>query len=86
MQTPNNRTGQYTFTIIVPVYNEEDNIARLEEKLGNFLPQSLYKTCVLFVNDGSNDDSGNRIHEICERNPDFFYIDLKNNLIHNLDY
>ena len=79
MQTPNNRTGQYTFTIIVPVYNEEDNIARLEEKLGNFLPQSLYKTCVLFVNDGSIDDSGNRIHEICERNPDFFYIDLKKN-------
>lgn len=79
MQTAKNHTGQYDFTIIVPVYNEEDNIARLEEKLKSFLPQSLYKTCVLFVNDGSSDDSGNRIHEICKRNPDFFYIDMKKN-------
>lgn len=79
MQTKENHTGQYDFTIIVPVYNEEDNIARLEEKLSKFLPQSLYETCVLFVNDGSSDDSGNRIHEICKRNPDFFYIDMKKN-------
>ncbi|OPZ29175.1 MAG: Undecaprenyl-phosphate 4-deoxy-4-formamido-L-arabinose transferase [Bacteroidetes bacterium ADurb.BinA174] len=79
MQTKKNHTEQYTFTIIVPVYNEEDNIARLEEKLGKFLLQSLYKTCVLFVNDGSTDDSGTRIHAICDRNPDFFFLDLKKN-------
>lgn len=79
MQTYKNQTGQYTFTIIVPVYNEEDNIARLEEKLSNYLPQSLYKTCVLFVNDGSTDDSGNRIHRMCDRHPAFFHIDMKRN-------
>ena len=79
MQTSTNQTGQYTFTIIVPVYNEEDNIARLEEKLSNYLPQSLYKTCVLFVNDGSTDDSGSRIHQMCDRHPGFFYIEMKRN-------
>ena len=79
MQIKENHTGQYDFTIIVPVYNEEDNIARLEEKLKSFLPQSLYKTCVLFVNDGSTDDSGSRVREICKRNTGFFYLDMKKN-------
>ncbi|HHV85134.1 MAG TPA: glycosyltransferase family 2 protein [Petrimonas sp.] len=79
MQTNENQTGQYAFTIIVPVYNEEDNLARLEEKLGKYLPQSLYKACVLFVNDGSTDDSGDRIHKMCGRHSDFFYIDMVKN-------
>lgn len=74
-----NETSQYTFTIIVPVYNEVENIGRLEEKLQNFLPQSLYSACVLFVNDGSTDGSREKIHSICERNPHFFYLDMEKN-------
>ncbi len=74
-----NKTSNYQFTIVVPVYNEEDNIYALEEKLSAFLPQSIYKTCVLFVNDGSTDKSRERIVEICQRNKDFFYIDLAQN-------
>lgn len=79
MQTDKNQTEQYTFTIIVPVYNEEENIDRLEQSLSNYLPQALYKTCVLFVNDGSTDESGNRIRQVCERHPHFFYLDLDRN-------
>lgn len=79
METNENRTGHYLFTIVVPVYNEEENISRLEEKLRSYLPQSLYKTSVLFVNDGSTDESGKHIREICERNSDFFYLDLQEN-------
>lgn len=74
-----NKTSDYRFTIIVPVYNEEDNIYSLEKKLGEFLPTSLQKACVLFVNDGSKDKSLERIEEICGRNADFFYISLKKN-------
>ncbi|MDD2225735.1 MAG: glycosyltransferase family 2 protein, partial [Dysgonamonadaceae bacterium] len=44
-----------------------------------FLPKSLYPACVLFINDGSTDDSLNRIREICGRNDDFFYLSLKKN-------
>ena len=51
----------------------------MEEKLQHFLPQSIYPACVLFVNDGSTDDSLNRIREICERNSDFFYLSLEKN-------
>jgi glycosyltransferase involved in cell wall biosynthesis len=55
IKQPMNKTGNYQFTIVVPVYNEEDNIFNLAEKLKEFLPQSIYSTCVLFVNDGSTD-------------------------------
>lgn len=74
-----NETSKYQFTIIVPVYNEEENIYLLEQKLNNFLPTSLYPACALFVNDGSTDSSLVHINEICTRNNHFFYISLKHN-------
>lgn len=74
-----NKTRNYRFTIVVPIYNEEDNIYSLEEKLGKFLPEALVSACVLFVNDGSKDASLERVKEICDRNKDFYYISLKKN-------
>ena len=79
MSTNRNATSLYKFSIIAPVYNEEDNILSLEKKLQAFLPTSIYATCVVFVNDGSTDDSLNRIREICSRNDHFFYISLNKN-------
>ncbi len=74
-----NKSANYKFTIIVPVYNEEDNIYALEEKLGKFLPQSICPACVLFVNDGSKDNSKKLLTEICNRNEHFYYMDLVQN-------
>ena len=74
-----NKTAEYEFTIVVPVYNEEGNMSRLEEALGAFIRQSKVKTCVLFVNDGSTDGSGQLIKEICARQPDFFYLEFVRN-------
>lgn len=74
-----NKTNGYRFTIIVPVFNEEDNIYALEERLAAFVPQCSEKACVLFVNDGSRDGSGAKLEEICSRNPDFFYISFAKN-------
>ncbi len=74
-----NKSANYKFTIVVPVYNEEDNIYTLEKKLGEFLPVSIYPACVLFVNDGSKDESKKRLMEICARNEHFFYMDLARN-------
>lgn len=75
----NNETSYYRFSILVPVYNEVENIERLEDKLHRFLSSSLFSACVIFVNDGSTDGSEKRIHSICERNAHFFYLDLKKN-------
>lgn len=74
-----NRTAQYQLTIVIPVYNEEDNIYPLEQKIKAFLPESLLPACALFVNDGSKDSSLNRIQEICARNDHFFYLSLAKN-------
>ena len=70
---------QYQFTIVIPVYNEEDNLKRVETELTNYLTIASRKAKVLFVNDGSKDKSQELIEEICTRNPDFTYISFKKN-------
>jgi len=67
------------FTIIVPVYNEEDNLIRVEKELLAFIKIAKKKTAILFVNDGSTDNSQQIINTICNRNNDFFYINFKEN-------
>lgn len=74
-----NKTSLYRLTVIVPVYNEEDNIDALESRLSVFLPQASVATCVLFINDGSTDSSLERIRDICRRHTDFFYLSLAHN-------
>ena len=52
-----NKTANYSLTIVIPVYNEEDNIKRLQEVVGAYLPACPVPACALFVNDGSKDRS-----------------------------
>ena len=69
----------YEFTIIVPVYNEEDNLIRVEQELGDYLKIATKKTKILFVNDGSKDGSQAIIEEICNNNPDFSFLQFEKN-------
>jgi len=73
-QRPPNKTAYYDLTIIVPVYNEEENIDTLEKKLSLYLPQCLLSACVLFVNDGSTDNSKELITAVCHRQNHFYYL------------
>lgn len=66
-------------TIIVPVFNEEENLPRVERELSSFIKSAPLKTKVLFVNDGSSDQSGALIEGICASNPDFSFIHLGKN-------
>ena len=70
---------KYKLTIIVPVYNEEDNLERVETELSNYLKIAKVATSVLFVNDGSKDNSQTLIESICERNEAFEYVLFKEN-------
>lgn len=74
-----NKTADYKFTIIVPVYNEAENMQRLEEALAAYLPQCPVSACVLFVDDGSVDGSGEAIAQICSRRDGFFHISFESN-------
>jgi dolichol-phosphate mannosyltransferase len=73
------RSTAHDLTIIVPVYNEEDNLERVEKELGAFINSSKIKTSVLFVNDGSTDKSQEMIERICFYNFGFSYISFKRN-------
>jgi glycosyltransferase involved in cell wall biosynthesis len=69
----------YEFTIIVPVYNEEENLERVEKELLAYTKIATKKTSILFVNDGSKDNSQKLIEAICNRNEVFHFISFKEN-------
>ena len=73
------REAQPSLTILVPVYNEEGCLTRLCEAMDAFLPQSPMPTQVLFVNDGSTDNSLEQIREICHSKSRYSFISLSRN-------
>ena len=75
-----NNTSLYQFTIVVPVYNERESLAALEQRLADYLPVCPLKACVLLVDDRSTDGSYDIIREICDRNSDFYYVRHTRNL------
>lgn len=74
-----NKTANYDFTIVIPVYNEEDNMKMIESKLSTYLSHACRKSCVLFVNDGSTDQSLSFIKDICATHSNFYYISFEHN-------
>jgi glycosyltransferase involved in cell wall biosynthesis len=61
------------------VYNEEDNLERVETELLAYTKIASKKTSVLFVNDGSKDKSQERIETICKSNEAFHFINFSEN-------
>lgn len=74
-----NHTSEYDLTIVCPVYNEQENIARLEETFRSYLPAASRRTCVLFVDDGSTDGSSDLLKRMCGRNDGFYYLTFERN-------
>jgi dolichol-phosphate mannosyltransferase len=73
------QTMSFELTIIIPVYNEEDNLDRVYKEMKQFLSIAKKKTKILFVNDGSKDNSQVQIEKICKDNEDFNYISFEKN-------
>ena len=69
----------YEFTIIIPVYNEEENLDRVEKEFLEYLKIATKKTKIIFVNDGSKDQSQAIIERICADNNAFSFISFKEN-------
>ena len=61
-------------TIVIPVYNEEQNLSRVRETFETYFQSARIPSQVLFVNDGSKDNSLQLIREIAGANPLFTYI------------
>ena len=71
--------NSYSLTVIVPVFNEEGCLQRFTEAMDAFLEQTPVPTQVLFVNDGSTDDSLNQIKDICHHKIGYSYLSLDRN-------
>lgn len=69
----------FEMTIIVPVYNEEDNLDRVKQEFSSYFASSKYRSKVLFVNDGSTDGSQDLIENICRGSERFSYIRFDRN-------
>lgn len=64
---------EYEFTVVVPVFNEEENLSRVEKELAHFLTVADRAASILFVDDGSRDHSLVLLQEMCSRNEERLY-------------
>ncbi len=69
----------YEITIIIPVYNEAENLPRVAETLASYIPVASKKPKILFVNDGSADASQELIEKICTERESFHFIQFAQN-------
>jgi dolichol-phosphate mannosyltransferase len=74
-----NKKMSYKMTIIVPVYNEEDNLERVVNTFNDYFLQSATKSKVLFIDDGSTDNSFKKIEAVCASDPNYEYIKFSKN-------
>ena len=69
----------FDLTVIIPVYNEEANLERVYRQMSKFMESARKKIKVLFINDGSQDGSLDKIREICSRSDLFRYCSFNRN-------
>jgi glycosyltransferase involved in cell wall biosynthesis len=69
-----------TIQIVIPVYNEEGNIAKLTESIINEI--KLYNYSIILVNDGSTDDTLQKIKDIAKDNDKIKYLSFSKNFGH----
>ena len=66
-------------SVVIPIYNEEENIARLYQELKRILSGLKIDYEIIAVNDGSVDRSGQIIKEIALKDQCFKVIDFRGN-------
>lgn len=68
------------YTIVVPVYNEQESLTRLKGELERFRDESAVAFDVLFVDDGSSDNSLSMIKSFVAQTPGFYnYLSFASN-------
>lgn len=53
-------------SIVVPVYNEEDNLREFHKRITEVMSKEPYEYSIVFVNDGSSDDSAVILNELAK--------------------
>lgn len=75
-----------TITYVLPIHNESDNIALLHRILSDVLKQKAadYKFDIIYINDGSTDDSLVKLNDIQKRDERVTIINFARNFGHQI--
>lgn len=66
-------------SILLPAYNEGENITRIFEALQRELKKTSYQYEIIYVNDGSSDDTLSRIKNLADQYEEVKYISFTRN-------
>ena len=66
-------------SVVVPIYNSEEMLEELVDRLGNVLPVLSESFEVLLINDGSQDQSWERIYNLSKKHPWIIGINMMRN-------
>lgn len=72
------------YSAVIPIYDEEKNIAELYSRLTKVLTALNKPYEIIYVNDGSADDSINILHKIADSDKKVKIIDLSRNFGHQI--
>jgi dolichol-phosphate mannosyltransferase len=70
-----------TVSVIIPVYNEADNLMPMMERLNRTLDSNYFYE-IIFVDDGSTDGTPERLKVLAAENSHLYYISLSRNFGH----
>jgi glycosyltransferase involved in cell wall biosynthesis len=62
-------TESIQLTVLIPLYNEDESLPELHDWIVRVVTEQNYTYEILFVDDGSTDDSWHIIESLSERNP-----------------
>ena len=71
-------------SVVIPIYNEEDNIMLLHSRLSAVLAGMQIGYELLFINDGSRDRSIQLLKDLAAKDPRVKYIDFSRNFGHQV--
>ncbi|MCC1484091.1 glycosyltransferase family 2 protein [Winogradskyella immobilis] len=71
-------------SVIIPIYNESTNIEELYNRLKNTLSKIVKHYELIFVNDGSKDDSLLKLIDLSQQDSNVFYVNLTRNFGHQI--
>tara|TARA_R110000868_G_scaffold341794_2_gene602612 strand:+ start:2913 stop:3857 length:945 start_codon:yes stop_codon:yes gene_type:complete len=71
-------------SVVIPIYNEQNNIKELYDRLISSISSFTNKFELIFVNDGSSDNSFLELFKLCENDSRVFYINFSRNFGHQV--
>jgi len=71
-------------SVIVPIYNEFETIPELQGRLNSACENITNSYEIIFINDGSKDNSLNRLKQYCKENEHLKYVNFSRNFGHQI--